>query len=100
MSAGPGAGAADAPEPGAHPTRARPTRHEEPTGRHLAALCLTSLGVVYGDIGTSPLYAFREAFHPQHGVPPTTDAVHGVLSMIVWSPCTSSPSATMRFEGP
>ena len=72
-------------EPGARPTRARPTRHAAPTGRHLAALSLTALGVVYGDIGTSPLYAFREAFHPQHGVPATTDAVYGVLSMIVWS---------------
>jgi KUP system potassium uptake protein len=85
MSAGPGSTAMIGAEPGARPTRARPTRHGAPTGRHLAALCLTALGVVYGDIGTSPLYAFREAFHPQHGVPPTTDAVYGVLSMIVWS---------------
>jgi KUP system potassium uptake protein len=85
MSAGPGATAVTGTEPGARPTRARPTRQEAPTGRHLAALCLTALGVVYGDIGTSPLYAFREAFHPQHGVPPTVDAVYGVLSMIVWS---------------
>jgi KUP system potassium uptake protein len=72
-------------EVGARPTRARPTRHEAPTGRRLAALSLTALGVVYGDIGTSPLYAFREAFHPQHGVPLTPEAVYGVLSMIVWS---------------
>jgi KUP system potassium uptake protein len=72
-------------EPGSRPTRTRPTRQEAPTGRHLAALALTALGVVYGDIGTSPLYAFREAFHPEHGVPPTADAVYGVLSMIVWS---------------
>jgi KUP system potassium uptake protein len=72
-------------EPGARPTRARPTRHETPTGRRLAALALTALGVVYGDIGTSPLYAFRAAFHREHGVPPTVDAVYGVLSMIVWS---------------
>jgi KUP system potassium uptake protein len=72
-------------EPGARPARARPTRHEAPTGRRLAALALTALGVVYGDIGTSPLYAFREAFHREHGVPPTVEAVYGVLSMIVWS---------------
>ena len=72
-------------EPGAGSTRARPTRHDAPTGRRLAALSLTALGVVYGDIGTSPLYAFREAFHREHGVTPTPDAVYGVLSMIVWS---------------
>jgi KUP system potassium uptake protein len=84
MSARPGA-AVTRIEPGARPTRARPTRHEDPTGRRLAALALAALGVVYGDIGTSPLYAFRGAFHREHGVPPTVDAVYGVLSMIVWS---------------
>jgi KUP system potassium uptake protein len=83
MSATPGA-AADT-EPGAHRTRPRPTLHGEPKGRHLAALCLTALGVVYGDIGTSPLYAFREAFHHEYGLTPTPVAVYGVLSMIIWS---------------
>ena len=71
--------------PGAERTRVRPTMHETPTGRRLAALCLTALGVVYGDIGTSPLYAFREAFHPEYGLEPTADSVYGVLSMIVWA---------------
>src|SRR5438477_9118521 len=71
--------------PSAPPTRHRPTRHEEPSGRRLAALSLTALGVVYGDIGTSPLYAFREAFHPEYGLTPTPETVLGVLSMIVWS---------------
>jgi KUP system potassium uptake protein len=56
-----------------------------PRGRRLAVLSFTALGVVYGDIGTSPLYAFREAFHPAHGVAPTVEAVYGILSMIVWS---------------
>ena len=56
-----------------------------PTGRRLATLSLTALGVVFGDIGTSPLYAFREAFHPMHGIAVTPEAVFGVLSMIVWS---------------
>jgi KUP system potassium uptake protein len=55
------------------------------TGLRLAGLSLTALGVVYGDIGTSPLYAFREAFNPEHGLRPTPDAVHGVLSLILWS---------------
>src|SRR4029077_7742486 len=67
------------------PTRVRPTRREAPTGLRLAALSLGALGVVYGDIGTSPLYAFREAFKPEYGLAPTERAVYGVLSMIVWS---------------
>jgi KUP system potassium uptake protein len=44
-----------------------------------------ALGVVYGDIGTSPLYALRECFHPHHGVRPTPDNVIGILSLIFWS---------------
>ena len=53
--------------------------------RSLALLCLASLGIVYGDIGTSPLYAIRECFYGQHGVPPTHANVLGVLSLILWS---------------
>ena len=50
------------------------------------ALTLGSIGVVFGDIGTSPLYAFREAVHAAaHGGPVTRDIVLGVLSMILWS---------------
>ena len=48
-------------------------------------LCLASLGIVYGDIGTSPLYAMRECFYGQHSVPPTHANVLGVLSLILWS---------------
>jgi KUP system potassium uptake protein len=51
-------------------------------------LTLGSLGVVYGDIGTSPLYAFREALHAAiggAGGPVTPDAVLGVLSLILWA---------------
>jgi KUP system potassium uptake protein len=48
-------------------------------------LSLTALGVVYGDIGTSPLYAVRESFHHSHGIEPTPKNVLGVLSLIVWS---------------
>ena len=51
----------------------------------LALLCLTALGVVYGDIGTSPLYAIRECFYGTHGVPVTSGNVLGVLSLIVWT---------------
>jgi len=43
------------------------------------------LGVVYGDIGTSPLYALRECFKVEHGLTPEPTNVYGVLSLIVWS---------------
>jgi len=49
------------------------------------ALALGSVGVVYGDIGTSPLYAFREAVRAASAGVPTRAAVLGVLSLIVWS---------------
>ncbi|MBA3387213.1 MAG: potassium transporter Kup [Chthoniobacterales bacterium] len=51
----------------------------------LLLLCLASLGIVYGDIGTSPLYALRECFYGEHAVPPTPANVLGVLSLILWS---------------
>ncbi len=51
----------------------------------LTALALGALGVVYGDIGTSPLYAMKEAFTGAHGLPPTPENVYGVLSLIFWS---------------
>jgi KUP system potassium uptake protein len=53
--------------------------------RRLIILCVASLGIVYGDIGTSPLYALRECFYGQHSVPPTSANVLGVLSLILWS---------------
>jgi KUP system potassium uptake protein len=56
-----------------------------PQGRYLATLSIAALGVVYGDIGTSPLYALRECFFGPHGVTPTPANVLGVLSLIVWS---------------
>src|SRR5438477_4606211 len=66
-----------------NPHPATPPAH--PRGRYLARLSLLALGVVYGDIGTSPLYALREAFHGQHGIPVTPGNVLGVLSLIFWS---------------
>ncbi|HYS53938.1 MAG TPA: potassium transporter Kup [Thermoanaerobaculia bacterium] len=53
--------------------------------RYLLTLSLGALGVVYGDIGTSPLYALRECFRSDRGVLPTPQNVIGVLSLIVWS---------------
>nr|WP_316642672.1 potassium transporter Kup [uncultured Roseateles sp.] len=50
----------------------------------MAALTLGALGVVYGDIGTSPLYALKEVFHGGH-VSPTQDNILGVLSLIFWT---------------
>ncbi len=61
------------------------SKQEEPRGRYLAGLAVAALGVVYGDIGTSPLYALREAFHGPHGIPVTPDNVMGVLSLVFWS---------------
>ncbi|MEA2558783.1 MAG: system potassium uptake protein [Acidobacteriota bacterium] len=51
----------------------------------LAVLSLTAMGIVYGDIGTSPLYALRECFFGPHSVPVSRDNVLGVLSLIVWT---------------
>ena len=52
---------------------------------HTAALALAALGIVFGDLGTSPLYALQEAFHPGRGVAPNADNVIGVLSLFLWS---------------
>jgi KUP system potassium uptake protein len=48
-------------------------------------LVLTALGVVFGDIGTSPLYAFRECLNPEHGIAVTQQNIIGILSLILWS---------------
>ncbi|HUK04624.1 MAG TPA: potassium transporter Kup [Burkholderiales bacterium] len=61
-----------------------------PNGTHpikssTAALTLLALGVVFGDIGTSPLYAVKETFSPTHGIPLDAENVLGGLSMIFWA---------------
>ncbi len=54
--------------------------------KRLLPLSIAALGIVFGDIGTSPLYAFRECFlSPFHPIEPTTHNVLGVLSLIFWS---------------
>jgi KUP system potassium uptake protein len=73
------------PHPSQPPPESSGHGHAAPTGKHLAALCLSALGIVYGDIGTSPLYALRECFAGEHGVPVTHDNVLGILSLIFWS---------------
>jgi len=66
-------------DPGGH----RP--EERPRGKRLGLLTLTALGVVYGDIGTSPLYTIKECFSPTYGIAPTAANVYGILSLILWS---------------
>ena len=58
---------------------------EPPQRTALASLSLAALGVVYGDIGTSPLYAIKECFLPEHRLPLTPANVLGILSLIFWS---------------
>ena len=53
--------------------------------KKIGALILGAIGVVYGDIGTSPLYAMKETFAGHHPMPVLPDAVFGVLSLIFWT---------------
>ncbi len=95
------AGAQPAPEPpsgtpppsatntsGFHVAAVPQRQHVEqsPTGKRLAILSLTALGIVYGDIGTSPLYALQQVFNSKEhaAILPTQENVYGVLSLIVW----------------
>ncbi len=55
------------------------------TSHYKYLLALAALGVVYGDIGTSPLYALKEAFHPGHHMIADPQNVMGLLSLIFWS---------------
>lgn len=61
----------------------------EPKGKgekkHLLYLSLGALGVVYGDVGTSPLYAFRVCFGAEYSIEPSHANILGVLSLIFWS---------------
>lgn len=50
-----------------------------------SGLALAALGIVYGDIGTSPLYALRECFHASHGLPVSPPTIMGILSLIIWA---------------
>ncbi len=63
----------------------QPVVPQQPHGRYLVTLALAALGVVYGDIGTSPLYALRESFYGTHGIAVTPGNVLGVLSLVFWS---------------
>ena len=70
-----------APESAPH---LRPVHHVSSSKSSLSALTIGAIGVVYGDIGTSVLYALKEVFGSGH-VPLTPDNVYGILSMIFWT---------------
>ena len=53
--------------------------------RRIGGLSLAAMGVVYGDIGTSPLYTLKECFNPDHGVPLTPDNIYGIASLVFWA---------------
>ena len=55
------------------------------SARYTRALALAALGIVYGDIGTSPIYAIRESFIEEHGVAVSAANVYGVLSLVFWA---------------
>jgi KUP system potassium uptake protein len=58
---------------------------QSPRPAPLAGLSVAALGIVFGDIGTSPVYTFRECFDPEHGLPLSPENVLGILSLIVWA---------------
>ncbi len=58
---------------------------EKESNKKLAKLAMAALGVAFGDIGTSPLYAIRECFHGDFGIPVTHGNVMGILSLIFWA---------------
>lgn len=53
--------------------------------KKLSALTVGAIGVVFGDIGTSPLYALKESFHPAHGIPLNATTIYGILSVMFWA---------------
>ena len=87
------------PTPAADPAQPAPAETPRPAeaggdgphggGRHAragaAVLTLGALGVVFGDIGTSPLYALQQVFAGAHTIAPTESRIYGVLSLIFWS---------------
>jgi K+ transporter len=61
-----------------------PGTSESETKRRLAALAVGAIGVVYGDIGTSPLYTLQTTLS-HDGMKPTPESIYGVLSLIFWA---------------
>ena len=67
------------------PSTANDVAHPQPHSKASAALIVGALGVVFGDIGTSPLYALRETFLHDTSLAPTPEHVLGVLSTLFWA---------------
>src|SRR5665213_2317167 len=67
------------------PARTRSTEPGPTNETRLAPLALAALGVVFGDIGTSPLYAFKQCFTTGRGFTPSAEHVLGILSLITWA---------------
>src|SRR5580658_10825379 len=59
--------------------------HAHERKQPLPSLALAAIGVVFGDIGTSPLYSLKEAFSPAHGIPLTEQSILGVISLLFWA---------------
>ena len=76
-----------APSPAADPAPAPTPEIPSATAssRYLAFMTVGALGVVYGDIGTSPLYAFQQCFAGSSSLPVSRDNVLGILSLMFWS---------------
>jgi KUP system potassium uptake protein len=73
------------PETAAPPVNEAPQAARRVHAKRDFALGLAALGVVYGDVGTSPLYAMRECFAHGHGVPLTPANILGTVSLAVWA---------------
>lgn len=63
---------------------ARHSLNTQSTKNKMVALTIGAIGIVYGDIGTSPLYALKTIFSPDHGIPLTAPNILGVISLIFW----------------
>jgi KUP system potassium uptake protein len=66
-------------------TTDRTAEDDEGASPSRGGLVIAALGVVFGDIGTSPVYTFRECFNPEHGLALTQENVLGVLSCLIWA---------------
>jgi KUP system potassium uptake protein len=71
--------------PAGHAAPEPDDEHEPSHSAPLAGLSLMALGIVFGDIGTSPVYTFRECFDPEFGLPLSAANVLGILSLIIWT---------------
>ena len=61
------------------------TTNQSHAHKDLPLLAMAALGIIYGDIGTSPLYTIKECFSGAHGVAPTPGNILGILSLVFWS---------------